>query len=221
MSRLQKLLILVLCFSLGLVTKQATKVLADEISGLTVSEDNKLYRNEMFDLSISKSEEWYAQSTEELFRTQQIGSSLISGNDHNMQALMKEALKVSLPLFSFYKYPPGTPTNETNANVSGVAENISLYPGIKKGCDYLYNVKNLMNYSQIQIKYEDDCQTKMINGSEFGYFNAVIAVGNTKLKQKYLACIKGTHAIAVIQSYDSTSENSVNEILNTLKVDCD
>lgn len=220
MNQLRKLFIFSACFSLVFANAVATKVVADETQGETVSADGKVFTNELFDLSITKPDDWYAQSTQELLQTHQIGANLVSGNNRNLQAVMKESLKTSLPLFGFYQYAPGTPTS-SNANIAGVAENVSLYPGIQKGCDYLYNAKQLMAQSQIRVEFGDDCLTKNINGSEFGYYNASIYIGDREIKQKYYACIQDTHAISVVQTYFSPEEEQlVDDVLDTLEVDC-
>ena len=220
MGHLRKLTILVACLSVALAGTQKATVLADEPQRETISQDGKLYTNDVFDLSISKPEDWYAQSTEELFKTQQLGAGIVSGSDRNLQALMKESLKTSFPLFGFYQYLPGSPT-PTNPNISGVAENVSLYPGIKKGCDYLYSAKQLIAQSQLQLKFGDECQTANINGSEFGYYDASITFGDRQIKQRYYACIQNTHAISVIQTYFSPEEEElVNGIIDTLEVKC-
>ncbi len=206
--------------SSSFVEGKIATVSAQEVSGATVSVDGKVYTNELFDLSISKPEGWYAQSTQELLQMQQLGANLISGDNKNLQAVLKESLKTSLPLFSFYRYPLGTPA-PSNANIAGVAENVSLYPGIKQGCDYLFHAKQIIAQSQIRIEFTDECLTKRVNNSEFGYFNASLNVGEVQIKQKYYACIQDTHAISVVQTYTTPEEaQKVDQILDTLSIKC-
>ena len=222
MNKLPKLLILLIFLGLGFIGEKTATVSAQEssISGETTSLDGTLYTNELFDLSISKPEGWYAQSTQELLQMQQLGASLISGDNQNLQATLKESLKTSLPLFSFYQYPLGSPT-PSNANIAGVAENISLYPGIKQGCDYLYHAKQIIAQSQFRIEFADECLTKNVNNSEFGYFNASINLGQVEIKQRYYACVKDTHAISIVQTYTTPEESQkVDRVLDTLSLKC-
>ncbi|MCJ8321782.1 MAG: hypothetical protein HRT52_22115 [Colwellia sp.] len=186
----------------------------------TTSTDNIHYTNEKFNLSITKPESWYAQNVKELVALQQKGKDLMSGDDENFKAIAEAALKTSLPLFGFHEFTPGTPTN-TNSSLMGVAENISALPGIKKGCDYLYHAKQFLAKSQIKIDYEDDCHIQIINGVEMSYFNSKMEAAGNIVKQKYMACLSGDYAIAVIYTLVNKEDTSeIDSVLNTLKLQC-
>jgi hypothetical protein len=103
----------------------------------------------------------------------------------------------------------------------GVAENISALPGIKKGCDYLYHAKQFLAKSQIKIDYEDDCHIQVINGVEMSYFNSKMKAAGNIVKQKYMACLSGDYAIAVIYTLVNKEDTSeIDNVLNTLKLQC-
>ena len=220
MNQSRRFSIFLLCLGLIFLGKEATKVDANDVRGETTSADGKVFRNELFDLSVTKLDDWYAQSTKELLQHHEMSVNILADDNSYLQAVIRESLQASLPLFGFYRYASGTPTSK-NAIIRGIAENISLSPGIKKGCDYLYHVKQLMTQSHIGLNFSDECLTKNINGSEFGYYNAGIIARDREIKQEYYACIKGTYAISIVQSYSSPEEKlMVDEILDTLKVEC-
>lgn len=207
----------ILFVSLSLIscTTTETKELA-----WTTSTDNIHFTNEKLKLSITKPESWYAQNVKELVAMQQLGKDMMTGDDENFKAMTEAALKTSLPLFGFHEFAPGTPTT-TNSSLMGVAENISVLPGIKKGCDYLYHAKQAMAQSQIKMDYEDDCHIQVINGVGMSYFNSQMKVGGNIVKQKYMACISGDYAIAVVYTLINKADTfEIDNILNTLKVQC-
>jgi hypothetical protein len=186
----------------------------------TTSDDGIHFSNEKFKMSISKPKSWYAQTVKELVATQHRGKVVMSGDDENFEAIVEASLKTSLPLFGFHEFTPGTPTTN-NSSLMGVAENISALPGIKSGCDYLYHAKQLIKQSQVQMEFEDECLNQEINGVNMSYFNSQMAVGTNVVKQKYMACLSGDYAIAVVHTVvnkENTSE--IDEVLNTLKVQC-
>jgi len=186
----------------------------------TTSTDNIHFTNEKFNLSITKPESWYAQNVKELISLQRRGTDIMSGDDKNFKAIAKAALKTSFPLFGFHEFTPGTPT-KTNSSLIGLAENISALSGIKKGCDYLYHAKQFMDKSQIKIDYEDDCHIQVINGVNMSYFNSKVEVGDNIVKQKYMACISGDYAIAVVYTIVNKVDTlEIDNVLNTLKVQC-
>tara|TARA_B100000809_G_scaffold259218_1_gene303824 strand:+ start:597 stop:1256 length:660 start_codon:yes stop_codon:yes gene_type:complete len=186
----------------------------------TTSNDDIHFSNEKFKMSIVKPKSWYAQNVKELVAMQHRGMDIMSGSDENLEAILEASLKTSLPLFGFHEFTPGTPTT-TNSSLMGVAENISALPGIKSGCDYLYHAKQLIKQAQVKVEFEDECLSQEINGVNISYFNSQMAVGTNTVKQKYMACLSGDYAIAVVHTVvnkENTSE--IDGVLNTLKVQC-
>lgn len=186
----------------------------------TTSDDGIHFSNAKFKMSIVKPKSWYAQNIKELMATQQKGMDVITGDDENLEALIKASLKKSLPLFGFHEFAPGTPT-AYNSSLMGIAENISALPGIKSGCDYLYHAKQLIKQSQVQMEVEDNCLSQKINGVNMSYFNSKMAVGTHIVKQKYMACLSGDYAIAVVHTAVNKEDTSeIDDALNSLKVQC-
>jgi hypothetical protein len=205
----------------SLLLSTSVQVLAqseDNPSPLTKSIDGKTYLNQFFKLTVEKPEGWYAQNSEELLALMKRGSDLVAGDDKNFRAALDASLKSSITIFFFSEVPPGTP-GKPNPNLVSIAENITASPGIKNGCDYIALAKEIVNKSQIKIDFEDKCESKIVNGTEFKIVNAQINVGDRKIKQRYFALIKDSHAISVIQTFfDPESEAKVNQVLNSIKI---
>ena len=217
---MRKLIIFIACLTLVSTAQKTDQALANDVSNITESRDGKVYTNQLFGMKIVKPTTWYSQKIEELIQFQKLGANLIAGEDKNIQALAQESLKSSLPLFGFYQYAPGTP-GKSNPNISGVAENISALPGIRTGCDYLANAKKFAAQSQVTINFEDNCDTTKINGKDLSVMRATFEFGNVKANQKYFACVRDSHAIAVVANYYYPNEEKlVDNIVNTLEIDC-
>ncbi len=186
-------------------------------SPITKSTDNKTYTNEFFQMTIQKPEGWYAQNSEESAELQKQGGNLMAGNDKNLKAMMDAAQDKTISLFGFFEAPPGTP-GKLNPNVLSAAENIKLAPGVKTGCDYIALTKEIIKKSQMNYKFDDKCETKTVNGTEFGVVNAQLTIGNQVVKQRYHAVIRGHHAISVIETFfDVESEAKVKKVVESLK----
>ncbi len=217
---MRKLIIFIACLSLVSIAQKNHQASANDIDSITVSKDGKVYTNQLFGMKIVKPTTWYSQQVEELIQIQKLGVNLLAGEDQNIRALAQESLKSSLPLFGFYRYAPGT-AGKSNPNISGVAENIEVLPGIKTGCDYLANAKSFAAQSQITINFEEGCQTKQINGTTLGLMRSTLEFGNIKANQKYFACIHDSHAIAVVANYYYPQEEQlIDNVINTLEIDC-
>lgn len=194
---------------------------ASSLTAITKSTDGKKYQNELFNLSINKPEGWYAQNVEEMISLQKFGNKLIAGDDKNLKVAIEASLENNIPLFGFFEFPPGTPGKLIPSLIAN-AENISLYPGIKNGCDYLYHAKELIGKSQANIKFGSTCNEARISDQKFGYYDASIEVRNAKVYQRYYSCRKGKHAMNFIGTYfEESSKDKIEQVLKTIKVECD
>jgi hypothetical protein len=161
---------------------------------------------------------WYAPTSEELLAAQKYTSNLLAGDNKTYKAILDTSLNSTITIFSFSEFPPGTP-DKRNPGVSAVAENIKAFPGIKNGCDYLALSKETFKQSQIPIKFEDKCESRILNGTEFKMGNAQISLGNQLVKQRYFLLVKDGYAIGVSLTYsDPQSEAKLNQIVNTIKI---
>ncbi|MDO5623117.1 MAG: hypothetical protein Q4G71_00330 [Pseudomonadota bacterium] len=187
---------------------------------LTKSVDESRYVNKHFELEITKPDGWFYQSPEQTLKMSQKGAAIASGDDANLKAMMAEAAKSTLPLFAFFSYPPGTP-GKLNANVIGTAESTELAPGVKSGCDYLQNVRQVLEMTQMNMKMTKDCGSMQIDGSKMAYLDATLTLGKINVTQRYYACLKGKHAIGVVASYfDKASMDVTTQIVKGLKLKC-
>ncbi|MDM7860942.1 hypothetical protein QTP81_10070 [Alteromonas sp. ASW11-36] len=212
-----KLRLLLLTLTTVLFTTSATA----QLEALTTSEDGLVYSNDKFGVTITKPESWYAQEIAEIIATQQMGADLMAGDDENMQAILDNSLDTTLPLFGFFESAPGAPVS-SNASLIGVAENISMAPGLESACDYLYHARQLMARSQIRTEMQDECLTYEVDGSTLHYFNAVMDFGAYKVHQKYLACLSGDHALAFVYSMMNTDNvPALDNMVKNLQVKCD
>lgn len=186
-------------------------------SALTVNSNGNNYENNFFGISVVKPEGWYAQSAKETILLQQKGASIIANDDKSMEALIEAAMKSSVPIFGFFEYPPGTP-GKLNANILSVAENIKVYPGIKKGCDYIALVKDLLAKSKLKYEFSEKCLSKNISGKEFGYIDASTDIGKQKVHQRYYANVSNGYAYSIVQTfYDDESRKKVISVLSTVR----
>jgi hypothetical protein len=209
------------CKGAGDDGQPAESAMDSAAEALTISTDNIHFQNKKFGLSIKKPESWYAQNVEEAMQLSARGAQVMSGDDKNMKAALEASLKASLPLFGFFEFPPGTP-GKPNPNVGAVAENIAAFPGVKDGCDYLASMKQVIENSQMNMSFGDSCQKEKISGSTFGYVNASIKMGNALISQRYWACKKGDHAIAIVQTFHSEQQDAATtEIIKTIDIQCD
>lgn len=192
-------------------------VAAEDKSALTVQKGKSLYVNEYLGMSVRKPDGWYSQSAEELIMLQNRGKDVLAGDNKNFKALIETSIESSLPVFGFFRYPPGTP-GKLNQSVLSTAENIKMFPGIKTGCDYLHHAKRLISQGKVAYTFTEGCHEKAFGNRKLGYIDASASFGKQKIKQRYYSTIIGHHAVSIIETYfDEESKRSVNDIVKTLK----
>lgn len=209
-------------FPLALVLLAACSDGNDATDARTEEVGDGVFRNEAFGMTVQKPDGWYAQSFDEMIQAHQMGANMLSGDDENMKASLESALESTLPLFTFFKKPPGTP-GDFNPNVIASAENIDMYSeGIKTGCDYLANMVKVLEQSQVQFEVDGDCGTTDLNGQTFGVQSISMSAGSQTVNQRFLACRSGDHAIGIVQSYMTEKQrDEVNGVVDSLEIDCD
>ena len=191
-----------------------------ERSVITKSDDGVTYTNEYFGLTVTKPSGWYSQSPEATMKLNKAGASMMAGDNQNMKAVFEQSLKSTVPVFAFFQSEPGAPVR-TNPNVISVAENISVMPGIKTGCDYLYHARNALSHAAIKMEISPGCNTVKHGKANLGYFDLTTHLNGLDVSQRYYACVQGSHAISIIQTYfDEASKKMVDGVLDSVKVEC-
>ena len=191
-----------------------------ERSPVTTTADGSRYVNEFFRLEVTKPEGWFAQDAELTLKMNQQGAELVAGDDKNTKTIIAQSLKSSIPVFGFFQHPPGAAV-EVNPSILSLAENVSVLPGIKTGCDYLFHARKLLERSAMKVSVKDGCQTTQINGASLGYIDTTMNVGSREIRQRYYACVQGEHALSIIQTYvDDETKQLVDDPLKSLSVAC-
>lgn len=211
MQKFFTLILLVSFFLVGCGEKPENKAL-DEISYGTIVDG--VYSNEYFDMSIKVPENWIVQNQASQKELMEVGSNLIAGDDANLKVIMKEAEKQTVNMFSFFKFEQGAPVG-FNPSVISVAERVTNMPGIKKGSDYLFHVKKLLESGQMNHKFPEEIYSVELSGKPFDVMTMQLDVNGFIVNQKYYAARINDYVLSLIISYSSEAEmDELKEALN-------
>lgn len=181
----------------------SNQVFANDIGFGEITGD--VYVNEYFNMSISVPKGWAVQSQAAIEEISDRGGDLIAGEDKNLQLAIKEAEKQTVNLFAFFKYEQGSPV-EFNPSIIAVAERVTYMPGIKRGSDYLFHVKRILQAGQVRYTFPQETYTKEISGVSFDVMPAEISMGAMTVSQEYYATrIKG-YVLSFVLTYSSELE---------------
>ena len=186
----------------------------DEIDFGTVN--NSVYQNEYFGLTVDLPPEWSIQDQEARQRMTELGGKMVAGDDKNLKAAVKASEMTTVNLFAAFKHPVGTPV-PYNPNIMCLAERVRHVPGIKKGEDYLFHSKKLLESSQMQVSFPKEMTTEAIGGIQFGVMHTAMSMAGMTIRQKYYAAIIKGYALVFIVSFTTEEEESaLEDVLKTI-----
>ena len=208
-----KLIFIILIWSLALLSGCGKKA-NDEIDLGSVTDS--IYRNEYFGFSVALPPDWNIQDQDTIQENSNRGQKMLAGDDKNLEATLKAAEMTTFTLFAALKHPFGAPV-QYNPNISCIAERVSHLPGIKKGQDYLFHSKKLLESSQLQIHFPSEISTESLGGMDFGVMHTEIPITGMTVRQKYYAAIIKGYSLGFVVSFTNDSEKSLlQDILETI-----
>jgi hypothetical protein len=188
----------------------------EEIDSGTI--ENSVFRNKYFGLTVTLPDNWSIQSAESNKEMTEMGTKMVARENKNLEkSLNATNERQSLFLFSAFEYLLGTPV-AYNANISCVAERVSQMPGIKRGSDYLFHARKLLEMSQMEVSFGEEITTENLGGIEFDVMSVGLSFGEMVVKQKYFVTLIKGYALSFIVSYvTGEGESSLQSILETVK----
>jgi len=158
---------------------------------------NSVYHNDYFGFSVSIPTNWSVQDLEAQRQIARRGISIVAGDDKNMKAAMKASELQSVNLFGAFKYPPGSPVTN-NPAVMALAEKVRQLPGIQRGKDYLFHVKQVLQSGQVAVSFPTEIYTERLSGVDFDAMDLELSLGGRTIKEKYYATIRKGYALSFV-----------------------
>ncbi|MDO9255965.1 MAG: hypothetical protein Q7U54_10670 [Bacteroidales bacterium] len=163
--------------------------------------ENSKYLNSYFDFEITIPANWIIQNKEQMEKMAKAGMDMVVGDDANLKAAVKVSEINTANLLVVNQYERGSAV-DYNPGLVIVAENIKEYPGIKTGSDYLFQVRKLLNQSQVKYDYIDtETSRESISGIDFYKMNAGIEYMGIGIKQIYYSTVLKGFSLNVIISF--------------------
>jgi hypothetical protein len=181
--------------------------------------DHLTYTHDYFGFHLTIPESWQVQDSESRERLMKLGKEVIVGKNENMKAMYDASEINTLNLLTIFRYPLGAAV-DFNPSFVCVAEKVSHLPGIKRGSDYLFHARKLLEAGQLKYKIDDQMYSEKIGGVDFDYLNAQLDLPKIALTQKYYATIRNGYALCfVISFHTEEAAKELNGILQTVKFD--
>jgi hypothetical protein len=181
------------------------------------SMDGSVYANEYFELTIELPTDWTLQDSEDQKQLMDVGAKVVAGDDKNMNAIFKATEMQTVNLFMASKHPVGTPIS-FNPSIIGLAEKVSHMPGIKRGKDYHFHTKRLMESSSLEVSFPEEIYTEELGGYLFDVMSVEMKMSGVLVKQKqYVTVLKGYALDFCISYCNEEEEGALKDILKTIQ----
>ena len=171
---------------------------------------NGVYSNDYFNMRVPFDDSWDVQSEEERKEISDLGKELVEDED------LKRALDASsinnASLFSAYKYEVGSNLGY-NPSISIIAENISQFPQIKHGSEYLKEAQKLMAQMQMDYTFNFVDTSKNIGHHSFDIMEVDVDYLGNSFHQQYMATITKGFCLLLVISYDTDEQRKELEAL--------
>ena len=176
-----------------------------------------VYTNSFFDIALRLPESWHVLDLESRTEIMRRGGKIISGDNKKLKATMDTADQKSLNLLTAYESPPGAAVS-SNPGIMLIAEKVNHAPGIKRGSDYYFHAKKLMNLSRIKVSYPKEIYEMNIDGVTFDVMETEITMGSgVVIRQRQYATIIDEYALLVALIYqDKNGLGRLEEIVETI-----
>ena len=201
-NRSAQVLILATCVLLfGGCRKRAS----DEIDYGTIK--NSVYQNAYFGFSLTLPPEWSVQDQEMRQRLTEAGTKVLVGEDKGMKAALKASEQQTISLLTAFQHPVGTPV-DFNPSIICVAERVRHLPGLKRGRDYHFHAKKLLQGGQVKFDFSKEISTEKLGGIDFDVMHVSMTLGRSTVQQNYYAAIMKGCALLFIVSFASPNDES-------------
>ncbi len=182
------------------------KKASSEIDYGTVTDS--VYRNEYFRFSVAIPPGWSIQDQETRQQVVQAGTNALAGDDANLKAALKAAEQQTVHLLMAFEHPIGSPV-EFNPGIMCIAERVRDLPGITRGRDYHFHMKNVINAGQMNVQFEEETSTRTLGGIEFDTLRTSMQVGPATARQTYYTTIMHGYALVLVASFKTAEQESM------------
>ena len=169
--------------------------------------EGSTYTNVYFGLRLELPADWSALDQAAMLRLAEAGADMIAGDDENLQAIVRASELQTVNMLGVFRHPLGAPV-PYNPSFVGVAERLDNAPGIRKGADYLFHARRMLEAGQLVVSFPGEVSAVRIGGQEFDVMPVELEVLDIVVQQRYYATVMKGYALVFISSFTTPEERA-------------
>ncbi|HRH46216.1 MAG TPA: hypothetical protein PKY82_31520 [Pyrinomonadaceae bacterium] len=218
MSKLFRIIVLILCFvilvNVGFAQKTKAKPVSQTKVDLGKLQQNT-YTNDSFRLKIEFPLGWLVGDNELEKQLYAIQQPSIKTKNPKEQAALNQAMKRVTPLLGGYKSLPGSVAENSSLRIA--VENLSAMPTVKTSQGYLQVLLDTLKLTRMPSGYQTSgIKSETIDGMSVNY---VETTGESLKLRSYVIIRKGFAVLFKIESYDEEDFDALHQVLTEADLD--
>lgn len=175
------------------------------------------YKNDYFQFTMDLPQEWVLQDKAQTSALMDKGMEHLANDEDQKERLQKAVEVVTANLVTLFRYEMGAPV-PFNPSFMVLAENVRALPGVKKGSDYLFHARELMEASALDYSFVGALPGEMVGGVGFDGIQMILNANGTEIYQDYYSTIMNGFALSIIMTYvDSATTDRLHDILGGIR----
>ena len=180
--------------------------------------ENSVYENTFFKFKLPINPKWYVLDNEETDAVYKMGNDIVAGENESLKENLIAADINLAKLVTAFKEQPGT-SYSFNPSLVINAENLKSAPLVKTTAQYIDLAKNLLNQSNMQLKYIDEKDKVKIGSQDFAFIQLENSFDGIVVTQDYYCTLKNGFVLLFIMSYiEDTGKAEVYNMFDNLKI---
>ena len=105
---------------------------------------DSVYKNRYFGFEVTLPENWSPVDRDAQEKMTDMAGKMLAGDNRSLEGMLNASSEDAVSMFTVFKHPLGSPV-PFNPSVVCMAQKVDHVPGIKKGSDYLYHLKTVLD----------------------------------------------------------------------------
>jgi len=180
--------------------------------------ENGVYKNNYFDFEIAVPDSWHVQNKEQIDQIRKTGNDMLAENNRDLAEKVKASLVRSVILLTAFKHNTDSVIEEYNPSFMIMGENVASISSVKKGREYLINVKKIMEQTGMNYTYPSGFYSEKVGNKNFDAMDVVMTVNGIDVEQTYYSMIYKNFAFSMIISFiGKEQKKTLKSIINKIK----
>ena len=179
--------------------------------------ENGKYTNRFFNFQIDVPASWSVTNHDEMATMTEKGLDMMAGEEKQTEKMVEAARIASAQLLNISQFPINSDV-EFNSNLIISVDDITEFPEIKNGKDYLEHTKETFVAMGLDLEIADEISEKIISNKTYHQMIVHIKLEQASFSQQYISIVDKGYIINYVLTYgNEAGKADLEKIIRSLK----